>query len=256
MYEKNTKSLNSKGSLETLDDKYVVKTNENYRGFSYGDVIIRWQRWLLSDKPDRNQPHDILFLRGSVGHHQSVSHYFSASVEIPEHTAILVPIVTTFYHFGNSYKSRVIQDEFYLRKSVREHVDAAGPFWATMELNNKIVVRLVTNLLEFRVESMIFELDVSEKNPFLDKADEPIFPGRQKGLVAGYFVLLRNLPSGSYKLRFGGYGMDKFFTESLYQIDIIPGNVVRKDISGSKWAPSHLRHEKKTAIRTKLRFSN
>src|SRR5688500_18645072 len=121
-------------NLKVLDQKYIVKTSENYMGLSYGEIIITWQRWLLSETPDNDQYGYILFLRGSFGHHQSNSYYFRSSHEIFEGMGILVPIVTTHYNVGERYKGRIIDSEFYLRKAVREHVDAAGPFWATMEI--------------------------------------------------------------------------------------------------------------------------
>ena len=119
----------------------------------------------------------------------------------------------------------------------------AGPFWAILEMNESHtkVFKLVPNLDSFRVESMPFELNISEHNPFLDKMDEPNYPGKYTALVAGYFVLLRNLPVSSYRIRFGGYGMDGFYTESLYEINITPKNMTVKDISGPNFTPNNLR---------------
>jgi len=236
--------------LQVLDDKYVVKTSENYRGLSYGDIIVTWQRWLLSEKPDQHQYGDILFLRGNLGYYDSNSDYLSCFTEISEGMSILVPIVTTHFTIGESYKGTIINSEFYLRKAVREHVDAAGPFWATLEKmgKNHNVFRLVPNLESFRVESMPFELDVSEENPFLDKMDEPNYPGKYTALVSGYFVLLRDLPVLSYRIRFGGYGMDNFYTDSLYEINIISKERTVKDLSGSSFTSNHLLRQKKNAV--------
>jgi hypothetical protein len=238
--------------LQVLDDKYVVKTSENYRGLSYGDIIVTWQRWLLGENPDEHQYGDILFLRGNVGYHQSNSSYLESFIEIPVGMSILVPIVTTHFTMGESYKGTIINNEFYLRKAVREHVDAAGPFWATLEKmgKNHNVFKLVPNLESFRVESMPFELDVSEENPFLDKMDEPNYPGKYTALVSGYFVLLRDLPVSSYRIRFGGYGMDNFYTDSLYEINIISKGRTGKDLSGSSFTSDHLLRKKKNAIKT------
>lgn len=250
-----TKRINKRqirgNGLRLLPKKYVVQTNENYRGLSYDDIIIRWHRWLLSDKPDQQSYEDIQFLRGSVGYHKSKSSYLSASVEIPQGTGILVPIVTTHYNLGEHYQGLIIQDEFSLRRAVREHVDAAGPFWAILEMNERhpTVFKLVQNLESFRVESMPFELNISEHNPFLNKMDEPTCPGIHTAMVAGYFVLLRKLPVSSYKIRFGGYGMDGFFTDSLYAIRITPREKIVKDVSSTTFSPTRLLKEKKAAIR-------
>ena len=96
---------------------------------------------------------------------------------------------------------------------------------------------------------MPFELNISEHNPFLDKMDEPNYPGIHTAMVAGYFVLLRELPVSSYKVRFGGYGMDGFFTDSLYAIRITPREKIIKDVSSTTFAPTRLLKEKKNAIR-------
>ena len=245
------KDLLSGKRMKVFDDKYVVRISENYRGLSYGDIIATWQRWLLSKKPDEQQYGNILFLRGNLGYHQSNANYLESFVEIPEGMAILVPIVTTHFSMGDFYKGSIIDDEFYLRKAVREHVDAAGPFWATLEKIGKKsqAFRLVSNLESFRIESMLFELDISEGNPFLDKMDEPIYPGKYTALVSGYFVLIRDLPVSSYRIRFGGYGMDNFYTDSLYEINITSKERTLKDTSGFNFTPSYLLREKKNGIK-------
>ena len=168
--------------MKVLANKYVVKTSENYRGLSYNDIIIRWQSWLLGNDPDKHLPSDILFLRGSVGWHQSEHSYFHASVEVRYGTAILVPIITTLYYSGQCYEGILIKDELYLRKAIQEHVDAAGPFWASLQTVGKPrkTMKLVQNLESFRVESTLFDLYVSRKNPFLNKMDELVRPGKHK----------------------------------------------------------------------------
>lgn len=237
--------------LKVLSDKYVIKTSENFKGLSYGDIITLWLRWLLSDNPDRDQWGNIFFLRGSVGFHKSKSYYFKSTAEISFGTAILVPIITTHFTMGEKYGDGKITDEFRLRKAVREHVNSAGPLWASLELNYNPsrVFKLVSDLESFRCESMVFELNVSKENPFLDKMDEPNYPGKHMAMVGGYFVLLHNLPPRSYRIRFGGYGMDGFYSESLYEINIKSCTRKRKDISGVRFTPLHLLKEKKIAIK-------
>jgi hypothetical protein len=244
------KKNNPNNNLKALAERYIIKTSENFRGLSYSDVIIIWQRWLLSDNPDQNQWGDIFFLRGSIGFHKSNFYYLKSSAEISFGDAILVPIITTHFNIGERYDGKVITDEYSLRMAVREHVDAAGPFWATLQMNYNPprVYKLVSDLELFRIESMLFELNVSKKNPFLERMDERNYPGKHMALVAGYFVLLQNLPPLSYKIRFGGYGMDGFYSESLYEIIIKNSKKNRKDLSGPNFTPQHLIQEKKIAI--------
>jgi hypothetical protein len=204
--------------------------------------------------PDQYDYGDILFLRGSVGCHTSKSNYLTSSVAIPQGVAILVPIVTTHFFIGDIYNGTVIKEEFTLRKAVREHVDAAGPFWATLEVNNKKVVKLVPTLDSFRIESAIFEIHVSENNPFLELMDEPNSPGLHTAMVGGYFVLLHDLPIGIYRIRFGGYGMESFYTEALYNINIKPKKLDSKDTSGPKFTPDHILKEKRNPLKTKIKI--
>jgi hypothetical protein len=236
-------------SLEVLDDKYILKPSQNYRGLSYNDLLIMWYRWLMSKNPDQNNEGDILFLRGNIGYHQDNSSYLQVSIEIIEGKAILVPIITTHYKIGEYYKTE-IKDEFDLRRAIKEHVDAATKFWAILQIMNKskTLLKLVSNLELFRVESMPFELNVSEENPFLDKMDEPNSTGIFTAQVGGYFVLLYDLPPSTYQIRFGGIGMDAFYTDSLYEIKIVPRKKNQKDISSSIFTPDQLLKEKKNAI--------
>jgi hypothetical protein len=237
--------------LKVLNDKYVLKPSQNYRGLSYNDLLIMWHRWLMSKNPDQNFEGDIQFLRGNIGYHQDNSSYLQASIEIIEGKAILVPIITTHYKIGEYYNKTEIKDEFNLRKAIKEHVDAATKFWAILQImdKSKTILKLVPNLEFYRVESMPFELNVSEENPFLDKMDEPNRPGNFMAQVGGYFVLLHNLPPSIYLIRFGGIGMNGFHTESLYEINIVSKQKIQKDISSSMFTPERLLKEKKYVIK-------
>jgi hypothetical protein len=253
---KSRKTNTRKSRLKVLNPKFIVKPSENYMGLSYSDMVIRWQRWLLGDNPDQYSNGNIVFLRGNIGYHDSISSCFRSYVESSQGTAVLVPIITTHYNLGEHYRGNIIETEQSLRKAVREHVDAAGPFWATLEINgSNNVFKLVPSLDVYRVESMLFELNISEKNPFLNKMDEPNYPGKFTALVSGYFVLLRDLPISSYSIRFGGFGMDNFYTDSIYNIKITPKKTRAKDLSGMDFLPSALLRENKDVIKTKIHLS-
>jgi hypothetical protein len=238
---------------KVLDQKFVLKPWENYRGISYGELLVRWSNWLVSDNPDKYVDTDMLYLRGNLGYQDNQNTFYSRSnVQIREGTAILVPIVTTLYSFGDSYDGQLISDEFYLRKAVREHVDAAGPFWATIEgasHQSGSPKKLVPNLSLYRMESPLFQLNISKLNPFLNKLDEPMYPGTHTSLASGYFILLRDLIPSKYAIRFGGKGMGNFFTDALYEIVITKKDKIRKDISGQNKTPSALLKEKRIEIK-------
>ena len=235
-------------NVDILDQKYVLQPSENFRGISYGDMIARWHSWLMSANPDNYNFGDILFMRGSIGYHDRKDvYYFKPNVVISEGTAILIPVVTTIFNYGDSDQGKQINDELSLRQAIKDHVNAAGPFWATLEeINNstKLLKKIVCNLELFRVESPIFQLVISPKNPFLNKMYEPLFPGSHTALGSGYFLLLHNLLPGKYRIRFGGNGMYNFYTDALYEITITDRHKVKKDISGQNTSPSMLEDHK------------
>ena len=231
--------------LEILESTYVLSPMDNYRGIPYGELVIRWTRWLMSAFPDNYKVGDFLFLRGNIGHHtEPDSFYDGYKVEVEEGTAILIPIITTFYRIGDSYEEVIIEDEDLLRHALYDHVDAAGPFWATIKILNipgQPTKKIVKNLEDFRFETNLFSLTVSEKNPFLNKMDVPIIPGTHTALAGGYFVLLKDLPPLHFRIRFGGKGFGNFFTDALYEINVNSKlSMTSKDISGVETSPDKL----------------
>jgi hypothetical protein len=179
--------------IDILDQKYVLQPWENYRGLSYGELVARWHNWLMSENPDNYNFTDILYLRGNIGYHDKMDYfYFKNNVVISQETAILIPVVTTLINYGDYHEGKLVNDEFFLRQAVYEHVNAAGPFWATLEIfddSNKTLKKIVPDLEIFRVESPLFHLNISPQNPFLHKMDEPVLPGIHTALGAGYFIL-------------------------------------------------------------------
>jgi hypothetical protein len=236
LINQDNKNPSVKGELEVLEYTYVLSPTDNYRGLPYGELVVRWTRWLMSASPDNYKAEDFLFLRGNIGHHtEPDSLYEPHKIEVEQGTAILIPIITTFYKIGDSYEGVVIEDEELLRHALHEHVNAAGPFWATikiMDIPGQPTKKIVKNLEDFRFESPLFSLTVSEKNPFLNNLDVPIIPGTHTALAGGYFVLLKGLASSQFRIRFGGKGLGNFFTDSLYEINVNARlSTTSKDIS-------------------------
>jgi hypothetical protein len=234
-----------KDELDVLECTHVLSPPDNYRGISYGELIVRWTRWLMSASPDNYKVEDFLFLRGNIGHHSKPDSFYEApKIAVEQGTAILIPIITTFYMIGDPYEGVVIEDEELLRHALYEHVNAAGPFWATIkiiDIPGQQIKRIVKNLEDFRFESPLFCLTVSEKNPFLNKMDVPVIPGTHAALAGGYFVLLKDLPPSQFRIRFGGKGLSIFFTDSLYEITVNARlSTTSKDISGYNTSPDML----------------
>lgn len=234
-----------KDDLKILESNFVLSPVDNYRGIPYGELVIRWTRWLMGASPDDCQEGGLLFLRGNIGHHtEPGSFYRGHKMEVGQGTAILIPIITTFFRIGDSHEGAVIEDEELLKHALCAHIDAAGPFWATIKILNipgQPTKKIVKNLEDFRFETTLFSLTVSEKNPFLNNMDVPVIPGTHTALSGGYFVLLKDLPHWQFRIRFGGKGFGNFFTDSLYEINInarLPS--VSKDLSGIQTSPDRL----------------
>lgn len=231
--------------MEVLNRKHVLSPGNNFRGMSYGDLVIRWTRWLLSAHVNNPKDGDFLFMRGNLGHHtEPDSYYRSEKITVEVGAAILIPIITTFFRIGDSYERGIIENEATLRRALDDHVGGAGPFWATIKLLSfpgQPTKRIVGNLEDFRIESSPYLLDVSEKNPYLEQMDVIIKPGRATALAGGYFVLLKDLPPLHFSIRFGGKGFGNFFTDSVYEIVINEkiSNAI-KDISGFRKSPDNL----------------
>ena len=190
----------------------------------------------MSNNPNYNAYNDILFCRGNIGHHEDPhSIYRPERINTYQNITILIPVLATFFSLGDSHRGSLIEDEYGLREALWEHVNAAGPIWALiqeMSVPSKPVRKIVNNLSEFRFESRLFDLSISYKNPFLRKMDVPIVPGNRLSIIGGYFILIRNLPAALYRIRFGGVGPNKFYTDSLYEIKLYSGQTQpTKDVS-------------------------
>jgi hypothetical protein len=208
-----------------LDRACVLDPRGHFGGLSYGELIARWTKWLMSEDPDNSNTGDILFFRGNIGHHKDPhSFYCSEIIETVEKRPILIPVIATHFNIGDDDDGSVIDDESSLRQAIHHHVSAAGPVWATiqeLEAPGEPTKRLVQDLKLFRFESPVFSLKVSKNNPFLNKMDVSISPGVYKGITGGYFVVITNLRAGTYRARFGGKGLGNFYTDSLYEFKIV-----------------------------------
>ncbi len=214
-----------KTNVSQLNRSFVLDPSENYRGLPYGEIIARWNRWLMGPDPDHDNGEEFLFLRGNIGHSENRrSIYRPPVMTISEGIAITVPIVTTLYCIGDYYEGALIRNEHELIRAINMHVTAAGPFWATIQNldgTNQQTMKIVQNLEDYRFQSPFFDLDISSSNPFLDCMDVPVSPGRRQALAGGYFLLVIDLPASLYRIKFGGKGYNNFHTSSVYDIRIL-----------------------------------
>ncbi|MGH9977698.1 MAG: hypothetical protein ACRD8Z_17970 [Nitrososphaeraceae archaeon] len=230
----------------------ILKPTENYKGLSYGNLIATWTNWLFSSEVDYSEATDILFLRGSVGTYEttttskitsngtgtSTGNKIQSTIDtkflnqtdenslvIFRGTAIFVPVICAFYKLGDYFEGCRIEDEVGLRNAVFRTVGAGNNMWAKCRYQNDPIedgyhIPSAPDLSAHYMESPLFKLFVSERSKLKDKLDEPLEAGVYDAVTGGYFLLLKNLGGGDYRLRFGGKGKGNYLTDSIYDITI------------------------------------
>jgi hypothetical protein len=214
----------------------VIPISQNFRGMSYGQWATVWDNWLMSEDPDSNVRKDILFLRGNldyspvgVGHknprfmrHNSILDRSGKYGEsIFSNTAVFIPVLTSRYSLGDIYDGRRITDKVGLRDAVNTDTDESLKIWAVItNLKNQKSSPIVDDLHEFRLESPAYKLTIATKGKLRNKTEFFTKPGIYDSIVAGFFLLIRRLPVGRYRLRFGGEGRGKYHTDSMYDLSV------------------------------------
>jgi hypothetical protein len=231
--------------LKIADPHYV------FRGMTYGQWAgVRWNQ-VLSAQPDDfyDEGRGIVFLRGAAGTGHLVedepdrqsaktSNIYSAQtsqsrLKLPEGTAVFVPVVDTVFVIGDEYRGSIMKDEIATRFTARTDTVHGGDIWAKIKVKPNDKSRpLVKDLNYFYTESPLFSLRVSEKNPFKDKIDVPIKAGNYFGVTVGIYVIISYLPPNKrYHLEFGGQGVGGYFSNSMYDIEVIPNKTQLNDTS-------------------------
>jgi hypothetical protein len=212
----------------------VVPINENFRGLSYGEWAVIWDNWLMSEDPDTTIRMDILFLRGNLDYMSVTSNNdfprFSDSravlnktgqnaETIFQNTAILIPVLTAQYSVGDIYDGRKLNNEYELRDAVNRDSDESLRIWATVASNGR-KSRIVHDLNEYRIESPLFRLLIPVNSKLRLGTQDAVKPGLYDTVVGGFFLIIRCLPQGSYRLEFGGNGRGNYSTNSAYDIHV------------------------------------
>ncbi|MFW9875749.1 MAG: hypothetical protein ACFFG0_21815 [Candidatus Thorarchaeota archaeon] len=212
----------------------IVLPHENFRGLSYGEWATEWTRWLFSDDPTYNGE-DILFLRGNVnygpiGGEEGGPQYLDPKAIyyrtgknreiIFENTSICIGIFTSTFSLGEIYEGRKISSIPYLRYIANKDTDG-GSIWATITKKGEKTTRIVRDLIKYRFESPLFLLSVPKNSKLRKKMDYPPDPGSYYTITVGYFVILKWLPPGIYRFRFGGNNASAYHTDSVYDVEVV-----------------------------------
>lgn len=212
----------------------IVPVDENFRGLSYGQWASIWCGWLMSEDPDNTVRKDILFLRGNLDYSPVTSSSDFPRFSDPsstlikigqnmemifENTALFIPALTAQYSIGDIYDGMKLKSEQDLREAVNKDTDESLRVWATITYKKK-TSKIVDDLTKYRVESPLFQLSVPVNGKLRLKTQYVVLPGKYYTVVGGFFLLIRSLPKGRYRLDFGGNGRGNYSTNSVYEIAV------------------------------------
>ncbi|HJT86072.1 MAG TPA: hypothetical protein VJ697_16455 [Nitrososphaeraceae archaeon] len=234
---KGEKIVSTIEGVEIADPKYV------FRGLTYGQwVAIRWND-VLSAQPDKyyDPGRGMVFLRGgfdtSYRETDPIKRIYAVQtkgsrIKISQDTALLVPIITTTLVKDDTYQGVVLKDEISLRYSARLDTVNGGDLFARIKKKpDDKVYKLVDDLNDYIIETEFFPLLVDENSPYKDIMDGKFPPGPQYAVSVGVYVIISKLPLGTFRIEFGGKGVGKYFTHSIYDIEVIEPKVKLNDIS-------------------------
>ena len=94
-----------------------------------------------------------------------------------------------------------------------------------MRVSDKKTEYGLKELKQYIFQTPLYDLEVSEKNPFLEKFEVPIEPGSYKAVTSGIFVLFQFVNAGTYFVAFGGDGVGTYKTRALYSFTILESEV-------------------------------
>jgi hypothetical protein len=212
----------------------VVLPSENFRGMSYGEWASVWSQWLVTDDPTYNGE-DVLFLRGNVnyrpiGDKKDGPQYLDPNAiykrsgnkgeTIFENTSILIPILTSDYSLGDFYNGRKITAISDLRYIANKDTDG-GSIWARIMKLGEKNQPIVSNLLHYRFESPLYLLSVPKNSKLRKKMDVPPKIGNYYAITVGYFIIIKTLQIGTYRLVFGGSNGNAYQTNAMVDIKVI-----------------------------------
>jgi hypothetical protein len=232
-------------NLKIADPHYA------FRGLTYGDWIGVWWNHFFSAQPDNyyDPGRGIVFLRGSVEYayeEDPVKRVYAAQTKdlgltIPKGTALFFPVITSLFVIEDKYQGIMMNNQLSIRSAARLDTITGGNLWARIMSKDKDndrdskIYPLVKDLNYYLVESPFFTLLVDEDNPFKSKMDGPIAAGIHYGVSVGIYILISDLPEGrQYRLEFGGKGVGRYFTNSVYDINVTGEPRLLNDVSTDK----------------------
>jgi hypothetical protein len=195
---------------------------------------------LLSSKnPDYSKGDPVLFLRGAFDYEQVGEqrrpkrippHYDRTGdrkIEISEGTAIFFPVINAEFNDDDPNpddRGKEIRTEAEMRYFARRDIDEGGGMGATIKKGNGPPIKIVDDLKDYRAESPLFKLLVSDESPIKDKLEVAQKAGTFDAVTDGYWILIRSLsPSDEpYQIHFEAKGRGDYYNSATYDITVKP----------------------------------
>jgi hypothetical protein len=191
----------------------IVSPKETYNGLTYGSWSATWCNWLFSDQ---HQIGTVYFLRGNVDKEPKIVMTRKNAVTICNDVGIFFPIICTF-------SSKLVNSN--ARNEMQRRKDSTGPERNPTLLKLKINDTEIPKLRDHYAESPEFILEINERSPLLRYFNPPPRIGKSEAVIAGYWILLKPLPAGRYRIKFEGRHRDGFMTSGDYSIKIIKSSL-------------------------------
>jgi len=189
----------------------------------------------MSDQPDINYGESggkgMVFLRANVEYaHKDDPQRLAyalmtrdSRLRIREDTALFVPVINTMFVLDEEYQGMIMKDEISMRNIARRDTVYGGPVGVriTGPYPQDDSYPLVNDLNDFYIESPLFPLRVSEKNPYKYTMETPLEAGQYYAVSVGVYVIISNWPKGIFRLSIFGRGVGKYLTRAIYDIEVI-----------------------------------
>jgi hypothetical protein len=215
----------------------ILPPNENFRGMSYGEWAAEWWKWLLGSKnPDYSKGEPVLFLRGAYEYYVEGGNRNPRSthndrtgdrkIEISEGTAIFFPVIGAEFNEEDPDPDdggKKITTEAEMRYFARRDIDEGGEMRATIQIGTRAPkTKIVKDLKDYRAESPLFKLTVSDQCTLKDKLEVEQKAGTFDAVTDGYWILIRSLPPSEvpYQIHFEAEGRGRYFYSGTYDIKV------------------------------------
>ncbi len=113
-----------------------------------------------------------------------------------------------------------IEDELALREAVNRDSDESLNIYAIIMSHGRKSSPIVYDSNEYRIESPMYNLIIGLKSRFRNGGEAPSDPGEYNSIMGGFFLIVRSMQVGQYRIKFGGVGRGNYATHSTYDISV------------------------------------